>query len=176
MAAACALAPAARADEAASAALFVAMAPVLQSPRCVNCHTATTFPEQGDDRHRHIMAIVRGTDGHGAPSLQCQACHRAVNSAAGVPGAPDWHLAPLSMAWEGLSAAELCRSLFDPAHGAMQPAQFIAHLHTDLVQWAWSPGVGLGGHERTPPPMPRDQFLALASAWIAAGAACPAAR
>ena len=24
---------------------------VLTSPRCINCHTATNYPQQGDDRH-----------------------------------------------------------------------------------------------------------------------------
>ena len=28
---------------------------VLTSPRCINCHTATNYPQQGDDRHRHAQ-------------------------------------------------------------------------------------------------------------------------
>jgi len=33
---------------------------VLTSPRCINCHTATDYPQQGDDRHRHFANVVRG--------------------------------------------------------------------------------------------------------------------
>jgi hypothetical protein len=44
--------------------------------------------------------------------MRCQTCHQTVNTADGrVPGAPDWHLAPRAMGWEGLSAGELCRSI-----------------------------------------------------------------
>jgi hypothetical protein len=162
-------------ERAHSAAVFKQMAAVFQFPRCMNCHTATEFPRQADDRHRHIMSVMRGPEDHGVASLQCQACHRAVNSPdTGVPGAPDWHLAPLSMAWEGLSVAELCRSIFDAKHGGLEPDQLVPHLETDLVQWAWSPGIDLSGNNRRPPPVSREEFLALAREWIATGAACPA--
>ena len=33
---------------------------VLSNPRCINCHTATNYPQQGDDRHRHLFNVVRG--------------------------------------------------------------------------------------------------------------------
>jgi hypothetical protein len=162
-------------DKAHSAAVFKQMATVFQFPRCMNCHTATEFPRQADDRHRHIMSVMRGSEGHGVAALQCQACHRAVNSPeTGVPGAPDWHLAPRSMAWEGLSVAELCRSIFDAKHGGLEPDQLVPHLETDLVQWAWSPGIDVSGNSRRPPPVSREEFLALAREWIATGAACPA--
>jgi hypothetical protein len=160
--------------QAGSAALFIAMAPVLQSPRCMNCHTSTEFPRQGDDRHRHIMSVMRGPDDHGVPALQCQACHQNQNSAsAGVPGAPDWHLAPLSMAWEGLSVGQLCRLILDPHRGGISPARFVPHLQTDLVKWAWSPGNDLDGRPRRPPPIARDTFIALAQQWVDSGASCP---
>ena len=32
---------------------------VLTSPRCINCHTATNYPQQGDERRRHVANIVR---------------------------------------------------------------------------------------------------------------------
>jgi hypothetical protein len=157
-----------------SAEVFVRMAPVLQSPRCMNCHTSTNFPRQGDDRHRHIMSVMRGPEDHGVPALQCQACHHDVNSSeTGVPGVPDWHLAPLEMAWEGLTVGELCRLILDPNKGGIGPDQFIPHLQTDLVQWAWSPGIDLDGLPRTTPPIPRDEFIALAKEWVATGASCP---
>src|SRR4026209_2609016 len=43
---------------------------VLTSPRCINCHTATNYPQQGDDRHRHFANVVRGgPEGPGVPAL-----------------------------------------------------------------------------------------------------------
>jgi hypothetical protein len=157
-----------------SAALFMRMKPALNSPRCMNCHTATDFPRQGDDRNRHLMLVMRGSDDHGSPALRCQACHRNVNSPnSGVPGAPDWHLAPLSMAWEGLSAGALCRTLLDPKKGEQTPETIVAHMKTPLVQWAWSPGVDLDGRARKPPPMSSAAFMSLVRAWVDSGARCP---
>src|SRR5215471_5078560 len=141
---------------------FRQMAIVLQHPRCMNCHPRADFPRQGDDRHRHTMNVMRGPADRGAPGLHCSTCHQSSNQAAsGVPGAPDWHLAPLRMAWDGLSAAELCRALLDPARGGMRPDQFIPHFQTGLVQWAWSPGAGPHGEMRDAPPIPYEQFMAL---------------
>ena len=90
---------------------------VLISPRCVNCHTATNYPQQGDDRHRHFANVIRGREGRGVPALSCIGCHQEVNAdSTGVPGGPDWHLAPLSMRWQDtnnrpLSSAIVCRSV-----------------------------------------------------------------
>src|ERR1700740_3864619 len=71
---------------------------VLTSPRCINCHTATSHPQQGDDRHRHFANVLRGPEGKGVPALQCVTCHQESNAdSTGVPGAQGWHLAPLSM-------------------------------------------------------------------------------
>jgi hypothetical protein len=153
---------------------FRQIATVLRHPRCMNCHTRAEFPRQGDDRHRHTMNVMRGPADRGAPGLHCSTCHRAVNQwASGVPGAPDWHLAPLRMAWEDLSAGDLCHALLDPARGGMKPADFIAHFETGLVRWAWSPGVRQGGGLRDSPPVPYDRFMALTREWIDLGAPCP---
>lgn len=162
------------ASAARSAALFERMLPVLQYPRCMNCHTNTDFPRQGDDRHRHIMNVSRGPDDHGAVGLRCGTCHQGANQpASGVPGAADWHLAPRSMAWEGLTASQLCRVLFDPRKGALKPAQLVPHLQTPFVVWAWSPGVDAHGRPRSTPPMSHRAFVALARRWVATGAVCP---
>jgi hypothetical protein len=32
---------------------------VLTHPCCINCHTATNYPQQGDDRHRHLCGARR---------------------------------------------------------------------------------------------------------------------
>ena len=157
-----------------SAEMFLRMMPVLQSPRCTNCHTATGFPRQGDDGHRHIMLVVRGADDHGSPALRCKTCHQDANPPnSGVPGAPDWHLAPLVMAWDGLSAGALCTLFLDPRAGGLTPQTMVAHMQTPLVQWAWSPGPDLDGHPRAPPPISSADFIDLTRQWVRSGASCP---
>jgi len=160
-----------------SVAAFERVAPVFRHPRCANCHTVTDFPRQGNDRHRHQLNVRRGPDGHGVAAQRCQACHQHANQAAsGVPGADeDWHLAPLSMGWEGLSDSELCRNLLDPTrNGGRSGAGVLDHLGTNLVRWAWSPGITRTGTARTPPSIDYDTFIRDARRWIELGAACPA--
>ena len=53
---------------------------VLTHPRCINCHTATKYPQQGDDRHRHFFNVVRGTEDKGVPGLNCATCHQGANA------------------------------------------------------------------------------------------------
>src|SRR5215210_8279810 len=92
---------------------------VLTHPRCINCHTATNYPQQGDDRHRHFANVIRGPEGKGVPALNCATCHQEANAdSTGVPGGHDWHLAPLSMKWQDtndnpLSSAAICRAVTD---------------------------------------------------------------
>src|SRR5579883_1465701 len=62
-----------------SSALFARIATVLQSPRCLNCHTSTNFPRQGDDRHAHIFFVERGPDNRGLPWARCTSCHGEAN-------------------------------------------------------------------------------------------------
>jgi mono/diheme cytochrome c family protein len=161
-----------------SRAAFAQIATVLQSPSCQNCHTdaAHPFPRQGEDRHRHMFNVSRGPDGLGAPGLHCATCHGVTNNgASGVPGAKGWHLAPLSMAWEGLSVKEICQAVTDTErNGGRGAAQLIDHLtHDALVNWAWAPGVDHSGRARATPPMSHEQFLNVVNRWVETGAACP---
>jgi mono/diheme cytochrome c family protein len=163
-------------DAAASVAAFERVADVLTSPRCANCHTLTDFPRQGDDRHPHRFNVRRGPDNRGEAAMHCATCHgRANNLASGVPGADEaWRLAPLSMGWEGLSRAELCAHVKDPSlNGGRTGAAIIEHLHTHLVEWAFSPSADAHGRPRTPPPLDYASFVAAAESWIAKGEACP---
>src|ERR1044071_9440366 len=60
---------------------------VLTPPRCINCHTATSSPQQGDERRRHFANVVRGPEGKGVAGLNCGSCHQLENAdATGVPG------------------------------------------------------------------------------------------
>jgi hypothetical protein len=157
-----------------SSQLFQQMFVVFEHPRCMNCHTGEAFPRQGDDRHRHTMNVTRGPADSGAAALNCSTCHQSMNQAAsGVPGAAEWHLAPVRMAWIGLNAGELCRALRDPSKGAMSPQQMVPHFATSLIRWSWDPGTNAHGRARGTPPMSYAEFIALTKRWIASGAVCP---
>jgi len=92
-----------------SVALFIEAGKALQHPRCVNCHPAGDRPLQGEDGHSHQPWVRRGADGHGLAAMRCTACHQTANyGAVGMPGHPNWHLAPASMAWQGKSLAQIC--------------------------------------------------------------------
>ena len=155
-----------------SIALFQEAGKVLQHPRCVNCHPAGDTPRQTDQRRPHQPLVVRGADGHGAPTLACNTCHGPANfDPAHVPGHPEWHLAPLAMAWEGRSLGQICEQIKDRArNGDRDMAALLHHLGEDtLVGWAWTPGFG-----RTPAPGTQARFGEIMRAWADAGAACPA--
>lgn len=159
-------------DMAAGLAAFDRVVMVLQAPRCLNCHPRSDRPRQSDDRHIHLMNVQRGGDGRGAAAMRCSTCHQQHNNdAAGIPGAPNWHLAPRPMGWQGLSKGALCRTLLDRRkNGGRSVDDLIKHMTTDkLVLWAWSPGPG-----RALPPLAADEFKSALEAWAQAGAPCPA--
>lgn len=163
-------------DDAAAAAAFEAIIPVLHYPRCMNCHSRGDFPRQGDDEHQHTMNVRRGSYGNGVVALRCSTCHQDHNLE-GVhmpPGAPDWHLPSpaMPMIWEGLTDGQLCELFKDPRqNGGRNVDQIVEHMNTPLVLWGWNPGEG-----RTPVPMPQKEFLAKVKEWAAKGAACPAVK
>src|SRR5438876_10599603 len=103
---------------AAAAAAFEAMLPVLHHPRCMNCHSAGDFPRQGDDSHPHAMNVRRGAEGRGVTSQKCGTCHQDKNTA-GMhmpPGAPEWALPPPStpMIWQNRTDGQVCAQIKDP--------------------------------------------------------------
>ena len=154
---------------------------VLTSPRCINCHTATNYPQQGDDRHRHFANVIRGPAGKGVPGLNCLSCHQETNAdSTGVPGGHNWHLAPLSMRWQDandqlLSSAAVCRALTDSAknNGLDGPGLLKHHEEEPLVLWAWNPGMRPDGSRRTLPPLSHAEFVAATRTWVEAGTPCP---
>jgi hypothetical protein len=158
-------------DRAAGLAAYARIASVLMSPRCMNCHPRGERPRQGDDRHVHLQNVQRGPDDRGMAVMRCTQCHQQHNNdMAGVPGAPNWHVAPRSMAWEGLTAGEICRRVLDKQrNGGRSIADLVEHFKTDeLVLWGFSPGVG-----RARPPLTRDEFEKAVEVWAKAGAPCP---
>ena len=152
--------------------LFAPIARVMQHPRCVNCHVKGDMPLNGDDGRPHRMKISRGVDGLGAPAARCFACHgeRASSELSFVPAAPGWKLAPRSMTWQGLSEAELCRTVTDRnRNGNRGPAELLDHMATDpVVGTGWE-----GGGGRIPVPIPRNELVRLVKVWTDAGAPCP---
>ena len=162
-----------------SRALFVEVAKVLTSPRCMNCHPAGDHPLQGDDHHAHQPPVERGTEGAGIPGTPCSACHTgrivdlypgATASFQSIPGHPRWALAPLSMAWEGKSLGDICRQVKDPTRNGGRTLALL-HDHVakdDLVAYGWHPGAG-----RVPAPGTQAQAGELIQAWIDSGAECP---
>src|SRR5712691_6590296 len=157
---------------------------VLTSPRCINCHTATNYPQQGDDRHRHFANVIRGPADRGVPALNCVGCHQEQNAdSTGVPGGPDWHLAPLSMRWQDtndrpLSSALVCRAVTDRSRNENMdgPALLGHHQEAALVLWAWSPGRRPDGTMRTSPPLSHTEFVDATRRWVDAGTPCPRGR
>src|SRR6266478_7554297 len=154
---------------------------VLTHPRCINCHTATNYPQQGDDRHRHFANVIRGAEGKGVAGLNCVSCHQSANAeSTGVPGGHNWHLAPLSMRWQDendqpLSSAVVCRSLTDRTqNGGLNAAGLLKHNEEEpLVLWAWNPGRKQDGTMRTLPALTHAEFVAATRQWIDAGMPCP---
>lgn len=87
-----------------------------------------------------------------------------------MPGAVGWHLAPVSMALQGLPLSRICLQLKDPdRNGGRSVADLVTHVVNDpLVLWAWTPGAG-----RQPAPGTPATFAALIRAWVNTGAECP---
>ncbi len=154
--------------------LFLEFVSVLRHPRCRNCHSRGDFPRQGADGHPHTMNVRRGPEGHGVTAEKCSTCHQDHNLAGAhmPPGAPNWGLPPPAtpMIWEGLSDAQICRSIKDTKENKNRNLdQVVEHLTEDkLVMWGWNPGEG-----RSPVPMPHDEFSAKVRQWQAAGGPCP---
>lgn len=154
---------------------------VLTHPRCINCHTATNYPQQGDDRHRHLFNVVRGPQDKGVPGLNCATCHQGANAeSTGVPGAHNWHLAPVSMRWQDindqiLSSAAVCKSLTDRSknHNLAGPALLKHHEEEPLVLWAFQPGSRQDGAARSPLPLSHEEFVTATRTWVEAGTPCP---
>lgn len=157
-------------DPARSIAAFQKIATVLRHPRCINCHTVTDFPRQGDAGTPHTMSVLRGPDNHGTPAMQCLSCHRDANQRNGVPGAPHWGIAPLSQGWEGLDDHQLAEALKNRGkNGDRSLEKLYEHMaHDQLVAWAWTPG-----GKRLTPPIGHAEFADLVREWINHGAVSP---
>jgi len=164
-----------------SIALFEEAGKVLLHPRCVNCHPAGDRPLQDMAMVPHQPPVFRGEDNFGLAGMKCNTCHGAANvelvaQAEGglesIPGHPDWHLAPIEMAWENRTLGEICAQIKDVnRNGGKDMAELVHHMAEDtLVGWGWNPGAG-----REPAPGTQEEFGELFKAWAESGAECPPA-
>ena len=88
--------------------------------------------------------MVRVPAGKDDPALQCVTCHQEANTnGTGVPGAHDWHLAPLSMKWQDLkdkilTSAEVCKAVTDRSKNNNLDGAGLLNHHAEepLVLWA----------------------------------------
>ena len=159
-----------------SRALFLEMARVIESPRCLNCHPADRHPTQGDDMHIHNPPMVADATGNGMPGMKCSQCHGAANfttnlpKVKSIPGNPRWSLAPAQFAWQHKSLQQICEQIKDPKrNGNRTLAQIHDHLTNDkLVGWSWHPGPG-----RKPAPGTQSGFGKIVQNWIDSGSECP---
>jgi alcohol dehydrogenase (cytochrome c) len=196
---------------------------VLTYPRCINCHTIASpnlppyafdpatnagypqdYPRQGDDRHPHYYAVLRGNTvafqtaektgivypGTGTDYEHCTFCHGTENDpVTGIPGTHDlahpdepfWFMAPALMAWETapgvpMTGAELCAALKDKKrNGNRELGDLLSHIQNEpLVKWSFDPGTRPNGEPRTVPPLSHGEFVEVFQQWMAAGAPCPA--
>lgn len=153
-----------------SRAAFREASKVLLHARCVNCHPPDERPRQREAHELHQPPVDRGPDDHGPTGMGCATCHQLTNvELTRLPGAPNWHLAPLKIAWLGRTAAQICAQLKDPArNGNRTLADIVEHSAKDpLVGWGWAPGA-----DREPVPGTQAQFGELMAVWADNGAFC----
>jgi hypothetical protein len=154
-----------------SAALFLEASRVFFHPRCINCHPAGDSPAQITPDRPHDPPVTRGVDDRGVVGMRCTTCHQDHNlELSRVPGAPEWHLAPKTMAWVNHTPQQICEQMKDKKrNGGRTLAQIVEHnAHDQLVGWGWHPG-----HGREPAPGTQEQLGALMAAWVKTGAECP---
>lgn len=156
---------------------FDKMMSVLMHKRCVNCHPSDNVPKQGEDSHPHYFDMARENGKDVNAATNCNTCHQEENNDfSGVPGAPEWSLAPAGMKWEGLSRTEIAESMLDPKrNGGRTHHQVEEHLTEHaLVLWAWTPGIDAAGNPREKPPVPKDEYIKAVKEWFHDGAVIPA--
>jgi hypothetical protein len=152
---------------------FHTMMDVLTHQRCMNCHPNDNIPKQAEDRHPHRFEISR-VNSSGATN--CNTCHQSTNNDySGVPGAPDWALAPPEMAWEGLDRYEIAKMMLDKSKNGNRSNEDLMHHLTEheLVLWAWDPGINAAGNQRELPPVSKENYIKAVKDWIDNGAVIP---
>ena len=159
-----------------SEVVFDKMMSVITHQRCMNCHPSDNNPRQGDDSHYHKFGVQRGPENQGLAALQCGSCHQEANNlSSGVPGAPHWSLAPISMGWQGLDKYQIATAMLDRSKNGNRSVSDIEHHLTEdpLVLWVFEPGVDNEGNEREKPPLSKEEWISSVKEWVSSGAQVP---
>ena len=155
------------------------MAEAFLHPRCTNCHVGDSNLPGWDGLDYgagalHGMAVNAGESRIGAEGLPCRTCHVTSPAANHIPHAPPhidepWQLPPVTLAWQGATAQELCMHLRDPDRTEDRDVAALAeHVSTSaFVAWGFAPGAG----RSAPAGEPRTLAAALL-AWGNAGTPC----
>ena len=129
------------------------------------------------NKERIVMLISFDiTRSNSLDATNCGTCHQVSNNPySGVPGAPEWALAPHKMRWEGLDRYEIATSMMNPQiNGNRTPEDIMHHLtEHELVLWAWKPGVDVSGNPREVPPVSKEEYIKAVKEWIETGAIIP---
>jgi hypothetical protein len=143
---------------------------VLTHPRCMNCHTMTGYPTQGDERQPHPVQKLPDADDGQTAAAPCDTCHT-----------PGWQMPPQTLAWENepgkpAPGAAICATLTRGPDGAEPDYERIIEYAqlASVVLWAWEPGKRPDGADRSLPPISHEDFVDALKRWISAGAPCPA--
>jgi hypothetical protein len=162
-------------------AAFNRLLPVLQSPRCANCHGAMFVFEPDPKRNDHMGGVMAFVD---EPRTwdECQECHtRALEerkrlAASGrfpeesrviEESAAKWQqpLYPPAR-WGGKPPSRICRALKE---SFPNPGRLIEHLNTDILVYLGFEGKrGQADLLAEPPPMTQAQFSAAVGDWLKA--------
>lgn len=155
-----------------SRALFREASKVMLHPRCTNCHPPDDSPRQLESQRMHEPPVVRGPADTGVVGMECASCHQDANQElARVPGAPNWHLAPVEAVWLGRTPSQICEQLKDMSrNGGKTVQEIVDHAaHDELVAWGWHPRA-----DRNPAPGTQELYGKLMQGWLDTGAYCPA--
>lgn len=159
--------------------LFTPMMPAFKHPRCLNCH-GVVDPLTGANHGGGKVDAGPQNNGRGITTPMgngtCLQCHTAgvKREATGEESGP-WFLAPALMSFVGKEPKTLCEQVSDFGFpDPTDPPLSMQHFHDHIVE---DPRIGLGfeglsggaAKKPDPPPMNRQQFVALAMKWATQG-------
>lgn len=163
----CSLSPA---EQTEAVKRFDALMPVIQHPRCVNCHGGIDFFSAGyEDLHgggavEMVDREVKGPDGsiiaHRRPDFAtCASCHDAQTRRRWEIPAP-----MLNVNFAGRTAAQICEQM---KRHSQNPGTLILHIEKDeLIRLGFEGRRGFTSLSRLPPPMTAEGFNAKVAAWV----------
>ncbi len=159
--------------------LFSSMIPAFSHPRCLNCH-GVVDPLTGANHGGGKIDAGPQTGNRGITTPMgngsCLECHTAqvTKDNSGRETGP-WRLAPAPMSFVDKSAKALCEQVKDfgfpdPTDPRLSMDFFHRHIADDPLIGLGFDGLSGGAAKKSdPPPMNRQQFVALAMRWATQG-------